>query len=131
VLEEARQAKQIGKALGCPTWSSPDLASALAAGGGAVEDLRELLNVSQLRSGRGSRRGIRDVHKAAGEKSERCCTGRPASGASAEHPTLCRRCVEVVRPGLIMTTPARRALRAFIDLDALAIGIEPKAGNLR
>jgi len=37
------------------------------------------------------------VHKAAGEKCERCWHWETSVGASAEHPTLCRRCVEVVR----------------------------------
>jgi len=97
VLEEARQAKQIGKALDAQlVFTGP--ASALAPAAARVEDLRELLNVSQLevRPGEGAEVSV-TVHKAAGEKCERCWHWETSVGASAEHPTLCRRCVEVVR----------------------------------
>jgi len=96
-LEEARQAKQIGKALDAQlVFTGP--ASALAPAAARVEDLRELLNVSQLevRPGEAAEVSV-TVHKAAGEKCERCWHWETSVGASAEHPTLCRRCVEVVR----------------------------------
>jgi isoleucyl-tRNA synthetase len=37
------------------------------------------------------------VEKATGAKCERCWNYRSAVGASAEHPTLCDRCLEAVR----------------------------------
>lgn len=96
VLEEARQAKQIGKALDAQlVFTGPE--SALAPAARRVEDLRELLNVSQLevQAGAGVEVSV-TVHKAAGEKCERCWHWETSVGASADHPTLCRRCVNVV-----------------------------------
>jgi isoleucyl-tRNA synthetase len=97
VLEQARQAKQIGKALDAQlVFTGPE--PALAPAAARVEDLRELLNVSQLEVKAGADAEVSvTVHKAAGEKCERCWHWETSVGASADHPTLCRRCVNVVQ----------------------------------
>jgi isoleucyl-tRNA synthetase len=93
-LERARQAKLIGKALEarvvrvCP----PEAHGRLA---GASEELKELLNVSQLEL----RAGPEDsevVERAAGQKCERCWHWETDVGAQAAHPGLCGRCVVAV-----------------------------------
>jgi isoleucyl-tRNA synthetase len=37
------------------------------------------------------------VSKAQGKKCERCWNNRETVGATAEHPTICDRCVEAIR----------------------------------
>jgi isoleucyl-tRNA synthetase len=97
-LEKARQAKQIGKSLDAKIAGSTD-ALDVAARIGVLDELREMLNVSQL--------GVFDkapgsdsdfiVSKADGEKCERCWHWETDVGSHAEHPTLCGRCVEALK----------------------------------
>ena len=98
-LEKARQAKEIGKALD---------AQAILNGSGPLftdgkthaEALRELLNISQLEihanAGGDTATTSTIILKAAGQKCERCWHWELAVGTTAEHPTLCPRCVEAV-----------------------------------
>jgi isoleucyl-tRNA synthetase len=96
-LEKARQAKQIGKALEAKltfAGSSPALTAAQA----HLESLRELLNVSQLEIQPGGEGPVTAlVGKAAGQKCERCWHWETDVGSSAEHPTICDRCVKAVQ----------------------------------
>ena len=90
-LEEARQAKQIGKALEARLEiPSADLDGQIE----RLEDLRELLNVSQVRL-TGATATV--VSKADGQKCERCWHWETDIGRSTEHPKLCGRCVEAVK----------------------------------
>jgi len=118
-LEKSRQEKQIGKALeaklvlkgkgeNAKFWKEEQ------------ENLRELLNVSQFspeaesveplavpanevetRSNKPPKHYFKDlivnVSKADGQKCERCWHWETDIGKSAEHPTLCGRCVEAVK----------------------------------
>jgi len=96
-LEKARQAKTIGKALEARVilrGSDPLLVDAKA----HLEYLRELCNVSQLEvetNGDGDVR-IEVVH-AEGQKCERCWHWETDVGETAEHLTLCGRCVEALK----------------------------------
>jgi isoleucyl-tRNA synthetase len=97
VLEQSRQAKEIGKALEANltfSGSGPALAQARA----HLGDLRELLNVSQLELQAGPEPvvGVK-VSKAAGTKCERCWHWETDVNSNPEHPTLCGRCVAAVR----------------------------------
>ena len=98
VLEEARQAKQIGKALEAQLIleGTPEALDAVPA---QREALRELLNVSQLTietvAGAGPTLKI-NSSRAAGRKCERCWHWETDVGAHAAHPTLCGRCVAAV-----------------------------------
>jgi isoleucyl-tRNA synthetase len=101
-LESARQNKFIGKSLEAKvTLAVPgEFAAALA----AREDVRELLNVSQLfmEPSRGAKL-MCTVMRADGEKCERCWRWELDVGKTPEHPTICGRCVEAVgqaSPGL-------------------------------
>jgi isoleucyl-tRNA synthetase len=98
-LEKARQAKEIGKALEAKltfAGSSPALAAAQA----HPDALRELLNVSQLEIAPAGEASLTiSVSKAAGEKCERCWHWETDTGAHAEHPTICGRCVKAVLEG--------------------------------
>ncbi|MBI5384433.1 MAG: isoleucine--tRNA ligase [Verrucomicrobia bacterium] len=100
VLEQARQAKQIGKSLEAQIVIEGTV-EALDGVLAEQEALRELLNVSQLT--------VETVvstdpalplkinsAKAAGHKCERCWHWEIEVGASAQHPTLCGRCVAAV-----------------------------------
>ena len=105
VLEQARQAKTIGKALEArmevtvpSDWIEPL--------NPVIPQLQELLNVSQLAlvSGPASRPDAvpgsevtAQVTKANGVKCERCWHWETDVGHSAEHPSLCGRCVEAVK----------------------------------
>jgi isoleucyl-tRNA synthetase len=95
-LEKARQAKHIGKALEAKlTIAGP--VSTLQTAKKHQEDLRELLNVSQLEiNPTGDTAVSVTVSKAAGEKCERCWHWETDVGASKEHPTLCGRCVKAI-----------------------------------
>jgi isoleucyl-tRNA synthetase len=90
-LEKARQAKLIGKSLEAKM-DVPQ--TELAVQMDRLADLRELLNVSQVRL-TGSPTLV--VSKADGEKCERCWHWETDVGKSAEHPTLCGRCVDAVK----------------------------------
>ena len=98
VLEEARQAKQIGKSLeACVTLTGTG--RELEIGQAHGEDLRELLNVSQLALEPGDGEGEElqvAVTNADGEKCERCWRWEPTVGSHNDHATLCTRCVEAV-----------------------------------
>jgi isoleucyl-tRNA synthetase len=101
VLEEARQAKQIGKSLE---------ARLTLSGHGALietaqahrEALRELLNVSQLDIvTAGAELPRFTVSRAHGQKCERCWHWETDVGAVPAHPTLCGRCVTAVGPACV------------------------------
>lgn len=96
-LEQARQAKTIGKALEAQltfTGSGPLLADAAQ----HRDDLRELLNVSQLHLVEEAGAAVTvAVARAAGQKCERCWHWETDVGAHAAHPTLCGRCVAAVQ----------------------------------
>ncbi|HLH52795.1 MAG TPA: isoleucine--tRNA ligase, partial [Verrucomicrobiae bacterium] len=96
VLEKARQAKEIGKALeACVIVSGP--ASALDPVNPHVETLRELLNVSQVQLNPGQSEGLAmAVAKAAGRKCERCWHWETDVGSNPGHPTICGRCAKAV-----------------------------------
>jgi isoleucyl-tRNA synthetase len=100
VLEQARQAKQIGKALEAQLVIE-GTAEALDAMPAQADILRELLNVSQLtiETVAGSEpAGALKINssKASGRKCERCWHWETDVGAQAGHPTLCGRCVRAV-----------------------------------
>ncbi|MFN7139916.1 MAG: class I tRNA ligase family protein, partial [Limisphaerales bacterium] len=91
-LEEARQAKTIGKALEAKLIfnNAPEAVKS------TQEYLRELLNVSQLELNVGTGEPEFTVARADGQKCERCWHWETTVGSHAEHPTLCARCVEAV-----------------------------------
>jgi isoleucyl-tRNA synthetase len=95
-LERARQGKEIGKALEAKltfTGGAPELEPLKA----RAEALRELLNVSQLEIIPGPDQQIKvSVTKAEGQKCERCWHWETDVGSTAEHPTICARCVKAV-----------------------------------
>ena len=96
MLEEARQAKQIGKSLeACVTLTGNGRELEIAQAHG--EDLRELINVSELKleTGEGEELQVA-VTNAEGEKCERCWRWEPTVGSHDDHATLCTRCVEAV-----------------------------------
>jgi isoleucyl-tRNA synthetase len=101
-LEISRKEKLIGKALEAKVViavSSSQLAeSTLRAQEGLHIDFRELINVSQVEFVTGSGLPVCTVSKADGQKCERCWHWETDIGQSAEHPTLCGRCVEAVKP---------------------------------
>jgi isoleucyl-tRNA synthetase len=95
-LEQARQAKTIGKALDAKlTLSGPR--TELQEVAAHVEILRELLNVSalvvELTDGTATQVTLA---KADGQKCERCWHWETDVGSTAEHPTICKRCVKAV-----------------------------------
>ena len=96
VLEEARRAKQIGKGLeACVSLSGVGNEFQIAQD--HHEDLRELINVSQLSLNEGESEHLEiAVSKAAGEKCERCWRWETSVGSHSEHVTLCTRCVEAI-----------------------------------
>lgn len=61
------------------------------------EDLREIMNVSQLALTDEGRDEMARVVHAQGQKCERCWRWEMNVGENAEHPTLCGRCVEAVK----------------------------------
>ncbi len=96
-LENARQAKLIGKSLEAQVEIN-DAGIGVAALMGRLEDLRELLNVSQLKMGSSSSEAPPLViAKADGQKCERCWHWETDVGSNPEHPTLCGRCVQAVK----------------------------------
>ena len=93
-LEQARQNKTIGKALeaGLRLRGPADLVACAQAN---AEDLRELLNVSQLAVESTPTESMEVlVVKADGQKCERCWHWETDIGSNAAHPTLCGRCAE-------------------------------------
>ncbi len=98
VLEQARQAKLIGKALQARL-TFAGTAQQLGAAAAQPEALRELLNVSQINLQPGADPGGALTilpAKAAGSKCERCWHWETDVGVVAAHPTLCGRCVGAV-----------------------------------
>ncbi|HNQ88960.1 MAG TPA: isoleucine--tRNA ligase [Verrucomicrobiota bacterium] len=96
-LEKARQAKLIGKALDARL----EIHGPTALLGPApqhAETLRELLNVSQLEvvANPAASALAFAVHRAAGQKCERCWHWETDVGTKPSHPTLCRRCASAV-----------------------------------
>jgi isoleucyl-tRNA synthetase len=94
-LEKARQSKTIGKALDAKIWvhveNEPTDISKM------FLELQELLNASSMRV-RSDAKGVEvKIEKADGQKCERCWHWETDIGKSAEHPTLCGRCVEAVK----------------------------------
>jgi isoleucyl-tRNA synthetase len=96
MLEKARQAKQIGKALDAKLIFAGD--DPILAQAQPEEDaLRELLNVSQLEVRREEGKTLDvAVAKADGQKCERCWHWETDVGSNSEHPTICARCVRAV-----------------------------------
>jgi isoleucyl-tRNA synthetase len=97
VLEKARQAKQIGKALEASARIQiPSSQSGWASGSEAA--LRELLNVSQLEviAAAELQELTVTIESATGTKCERCWHWETEVGTHADHPTLCGRCVRAV-----------------------------------
>ena len=96
VLEKGRQEKLIGKALEAKVelFGAVDKEIMDAK---LQDDLREVLNVSQLKLHGGTEELRIVVSKADGEKCERCWHYETTIGASKEHPTLCHRCVDAVQ----------------------------------
>jgi isoleucyl-tRNA synthetase len=96
VLEKGRQEKLIGKALEAKVelFGAVDKEILEAK---LQDDLREVLNVSQLELHGGTEELRIAVSKADGEKCERCWHFETTIGANKEHPTLCHRCVEAVK----------------------------------
>jgi isoleucyl-tRNA synthetase len=96
-LEDARKAKQIGKALEASVSVTLKTADAEFAAS-ELEAVRELLNVSQLEilPSEEAAEPVISVTKADGEKCERCWHWESNVGQSKEHPTLCARCVTAV-----------------------------------
>ena len=95
-LEQARQAKTIGKALDARlTLSGPRAALQQAAD--HSETLRELLNVSALNIQLSDSTTVQvNLAKADGQKCERCWHWETDVGSTPEHPTICGRCVKAV-----------------------------------
>jgi isoleucyl-tRNA synthetase len=106
-LEEARKKKLIGKALEAKITN----ASVAMVGHknliqgvrNSAEDLRELLNVSQLSIDAHMEENlsvtvspVELISRADGQKCERCWHWETDIGQNAEHPTICGRCVEAV-----------------------------------
>jgi isoleucyl-tRNA synthetase len=98
-LEAARQTKVIGKALEAKLVYTGGR-KGLQFEARLKEDLRELLNVSQLEINFVPDAGTlfhgRVTH-AAGQKCERCWHWETDIGQNSEHPTICGRCVEAVK----------------------------------
>ena len=96
VLERARQAKEIGKALEAKLTFS-GAATTLDESKPHAEALRELLNVSQLEIIPGGDEPVTvSVGKAAGQKCERCWHWETDVGSNPQHPTICGRCAKAV-----------------------------------
>jgi isoleucyl-tRNA synthetase len=99
-LEQARQAKHIGKSLDAKL-KLEGSGDSLNRAKGHLEDLRELVNVSQLEIVAAPQTeeplGVRvGVTKAEGQKCERCWHWETDIGQNPEHPTICGRCVQAV-----------------------------------
>ncbi len=98
-LETARQNKLIGKSLDAR--ANLTVTSEFAAVLNVHEDLRELLNVSELfielwKSPSGVEKTYCVVMHADGQKCERCWHWETDIGQNAEHPTICARCTKAV-----------------------------------
>jgi isoleucyl-tRNA synthetase len=101
VLEEARKRKVIGNALEAQVemLAGPALLSFLE---GYVQDLPSILIVSGVDLKPALPGGPElsvIVHRAPGQKCERCWVYRESVGQSSKHPTICDRCVAVLQAG--------------------------------
>ncbi|MGA9776637.1 MAG: class I tRNA ligase family protein [Verrucomicrobiia bacterium] len=100
-LEEKRKAKLIGKSLEAKLAISGSTDISVEIEKRHLEDLRELLNVSQIGiSSSGMPLGdykTYSIEKADGQKCERCWHWEMDVGSNPEHPTICGRCVEAVK----------------------------------
>ncbi len=105
-LEEARQAKLIGKALEAKVVIHAEKTNDLSAVERHADDLRELLNVSQLsfqpdaEIGAGTKAADLlqvEILQAGGQKCARCWHWETDVGSVPEHPALCRRCADAVQ----------------------------------
>jgi isoleucyl-tRNA synthetase len=99
-LEEKRKDKTIGKSLDAKIIISGDTNSSIGIEQRHLEELRELLNVSQLAIfSKGDPLGDNksySTEKADGQKCERCWHWETDIGESAAHPTICGRCIEAI-----------------------------------
>jgi len=111
-LEKSRQTKSIGKSLDAKAVIPDDLDAPFESESRKLflenreqmvnqdlisekicdDDLREVLNVSQIQKGN----ALQILH-ADGQKCERCWHWETDIGQNAEHPTICGRCVEAVK----------------------------------
>ncbi len=101
-LEKARQSKTIGKSLDAKIELLGETEESLVIQKRHANELRELLNVSQLEIGTAPRKEgttawFPNVKKADGQKCERCWHWETDVGSAPEHPTICARCVEAVK----------------------------------
>jgi len=98
-LEKARQNKFIGKSLEAKLQLI--VPKNFATVRDAPEELRELLNVSELFVECSRQEAESDplcvVHRADGRKCERCWHWETDVGENTDHPTLCGRCVEAIK----------------------------------
>ncbi len=95
-LEKERKKGNIGKALEAKITISGKTQIVLD-GKDHLEELRELLNVSQLAVQESDSDNINiSVTKAMGKKCERCWHWEENVGSISEHPTICSHCVKVV-----------------------------------
>jgi isoleucyl-tRNA synthetase len=99
-LEEKRKAKIIGKSLDARLTITGSTVTSVEIEKRHLEDLRELLNVSQLTTIPGGMPlgdyKTYSIEKADGQKCERCWHWETDLGKNTEHPTICGRCVEAV-----------------------------------
>jgi isoleucyl-tRNA synthetase len=94
-LEQARQAKVIGKALEARvSFKLPP--AELAVAQAHRDALREILNISQLELAEAPETSL-EIAVAEGRKCNRCWHCETSVGDHAEHPGLCARCVTVVQ----------------------------------
>ena len=99
-LEKERQAKTIGKSLEARVFLGGFDFAGDADPGTLGEDLRELLNVSQLElaaAGSPAAAWTVSVARAAGQKCDRCWHWETDVGQDAARPGLCARCVQAVQ----------------------------------
>lgn len=99
-LEEARASKLIGNSLGAKLTLTPNEKTAALLQ--QVDSLEQFFIVSQVEVQASSgdvsaeQKLLVEVTPAEGEKCERCWNILPTVGENHKHPTLCKRCVEVV-----------------------------------
>ena len=95
VLEEARNAKTIGKSLEAKIIIKSSEAD-YARYSEFADSLTDILIVSAVEVEKADGETVFEVAKADGEKCERCWCYSKYVGTNAKHPTLCKRCAEVI-----------------------------------
>jgi isoleucyl-tRNA synthetase len=113
-LEKQRQAKTIGKSLEAKVilnaLSPGSLQPEISVAGNHLDDVKELLNVSQLEVKRGEAVVAGSVQivvvHADGQKCERCWHWETDVGSHSTHPTICGRCVKAVEANVAVHHPA-------------------------